>query len=214
MGLGKKTKQNKTKCYFHTSLTSQLILSVRRWLWVAFPAAFLSKLWRWSQPGPGSPVPTVTGGTAGGRRGGRGKEAPHRTAGAEHSRVGASCPGVPRGSRPTTGTFSRFLEAAPAPAEPCGFPPAAASQPPLPNVLGERSQVRQSGDKSELSLAALGLCSGLIGGSGSPPAPLRAPRAGAPGLAAWAGLAPRGKLPTCFQHEEGACVFELRRNLL
>lgn len=145
---------------------------------------------------------------------GRGKEAPRRAAGAEHSRVGASCPGVPRGSRPTTGTFSRFLEAAPAPAEPCGFPPAAASQPPLPNVLGERSQVRQSGDKSELSLAALGLCSGLIGGSGSPPAPLRPPRAGAPGLAAWAGLAPRGKLPTCFQHEEGACVFELRRNLL
>lgn len=85
--------------------------------------------------------------------------------------------------RPGVGTLSRFLEVAPDPADPCRFPPATASQPSLPNVLGERSQVRQSGDKSKRSLAALALCLGLIGGSGSPPAPLT------PGLG-WPGWQP------------------------
>lgn len=106
---------------------------------------------------------------ASGERDGVGKRC---TAGAEHGNAGTSCPGVSCGSRPTAGTLSRFLEAAPDPADPCRFPPAIVSQLPLPNVLEERSQVRQSGDKSELTLAALVLCLGLIGGSGSPPAPL------------------------------------------
>lgn len=37
----KKTNRTETKCYFHTSLTSRLILSARHRLRVAFPAAFL-----------------------------------------------------------------------------------------------------------------------------------------------------------------------------
>lgn len=43
-----------------TPLTSQLILSIRQCLWVAFPMAFLHEVWSGSQPGPGSRVPTVT----------------------------------------------------------------------------------------------------------------------------------------------------------
>lgn len=38
---GKKTNRTETKCYFHTSLTSLLILSAGHWLRVSFPAAFV-----------------------------------------------------------------------------------------------------------------------------------------------------------------------------
>lgn len=75
---------------------------------------------------------------------------------------GASCPRVPPCPHPTAGTLSRFLAPAPAPAD---APRRAAGfrQPPRLSrrcqMFGERSQVRQAGDKSELSLAALGLCS-------------------------------------------------------
>lgn len=129
--------------------------------------------WRGSRPGLRSRVPA---GAAGARRDAQSQEAAeHHESRAEQG--GHLCPGVPRGSQLSTGTLSRFLEAAPAPADPCGFPAATAAK-----CSGERSQVRQSEDKSELSLAALGLCSGLIGGSGSPPAPL--PPTG-PGQPSW-----------------------------
>lgn len=74
----KKKKQTKTKCYFHTSLTSQLIFPVRRWLQVAFPTAFLPVLWHLSQPGPGSCVPTVASRATGIRQEGWSEEALHR----------------------------------------------------------------------------------------------------------------------------------------
>lgn len=170
-----RTGENKTKQnMIFTPLTRQLILSDRRWLQVVFPAASLPKLWHGSQPGPSSCVPSVTGkAAAAGERDGVRRQ--HAT-GAEHGRAGTSCPGVPQGSHPTTGTLSRFPEMAPAPADPCGFPPAAASQPPLPNVRG-RGAKSGSREINLSSLAALGLCSGLIGGSGSSAAPLPLPHA-------------------------------------
>lgn len=199
-----RTGENKTKCYFHTSLTSQLILSVTHWLRVAFPMAFLPELWRGSQPGPGSRVPVVTGGVAGSRREGWTEEALRRRNRAWQG--GCLLPWGASRAPSHHGDPEQVPRRGSSPSGPLRVSTSHHVSAAAAKCLGERSQVRQSGDKSELSLAVLGLCWGLIGGCGSPPAPLPAPRAEAAGFAAQAGLAPRGKLPTCFQHEEGACV--------
>lgn len=75
--------------------------------------------------------------------------------GAEQNRARRAPPalGCPEGPIPPWGPLNRFLEAAPAPADPCGFPPAAASQPPLPNVWGRGAK---SGSR-EINLSSLWL---------------------------------------------------------
>lgn len=99
-----KLEKKKKRSYFHTSLTSRLILSARHWLRAAFPAAFL--------PGVGPSQGSRARGdrrSCQRRRGAQREEAAaHR--GAEHSRAGTPVPGSPEGPTPPQGPSAGSLE--------------------------------------------------------------------------------------------------------